>query len=107
MRKAENNVYPQDEADQQAGNSPSVDGDDIRSCLADIDIVRREETLGFDESLFERRLIDSLGITVLITHLEKTYKINVRQEDLLPDNFDTISAIVQYVNSRIQDSARE
>lgn len=107
MRKAEKDVHPQDEGDHQTNIDSAVDADDIRNCLVDIDVIQPDEPLGVDESLFERGLIDSLGITILITHLEKTYRIRVPEEDLLPDNFDTISSIVHYVNSKLQDSARE
>lgn len=107
MRKAEKDIHPHDDGDHRTKIDLAVDADDIRNCLVDIDVIRSDETLGVDESLFERGLIDSLGITILIAHLEKTYHISVPQDDLLPDNFDTISAIVHYVNSILQDSARE
>jgi acyl carrier protein len=86
--------------DGQTGINMTVDRDDIRGCLVDIDVIRDGEPLDPDESLFERGLIDSLGITILITHLEKKYAIKVPQHDLLPDNFDSISAISDYVNSK-------
>jgi acyl carrier protein len=84
----------------------TVDRDDIRGCLIDIDVIRDDESLDPDESLFERGLIDSLGITILITHLEKKYAINVPQQDLLPDHFDSINAIADYVNSKLPDDNR-
>jgi acyl carrier protein len=85
----------------------TVDRDDIRGCLIDIDVIRDDESLDPDESLFERGLIDSLGITILITHLEKKYAIRVPQHDLLPDHFDSINAIADYVNSKLPDDSRE
>jgi acyl carrier protein len=85
----------------------SVDRDDIRGCLVDIDVINDDEQLDADESLFERGLIDSLGITILITHLEKKYGISVPQQDLLPDHFDSINAIADYVNSKLRSDSRE
>ena len=85
----------------------TVDRDDIRGCLVDIDVIRDDESLDADESLFERGLIDSLGITILITHLEKKFAISVPQQDLLPDNFDSVNAITDYVNSKLRDHSRE
>lgn len=87
----------------KAGIGARIDGDAIRACLVDIDVIREDESLALTESLFERGLIDSLGITILITHLEKKYGIRVPQQDLLPDNFDSISAIADYVNSKLRE----
>ena len=85
----------------------TVDRDDIRGCLVDMDVIRNDEPLDADDSLFERGLIDSLGITILIAHLEKKFGITVPQHDLLPDNFDSINAITEYVNSKLRDNSRE
>ena len=95
-------MHSQNEANPGDVARLTVSSDDIRACLADIDVIRGDESLADDESLFERGLIDSLGIAILITHLEKKFQISVPQQDLLPDNFDTISAIADYVNSRIR-----
>lgn len=87
----------------QTGTDKCIGSDDIRACLVEIDVIREDESLAETESLFERGLIDSLGITILITHLEKKFGIRVPQQDLLPDNFDSISAIAEYVNSKLRE----
>ena len=99
MSEARIIVHPQ----TKAGIDKRVDSDDIRACLIDIDVIREDESLPTTESLFERGLIDSLGIAILITHLEKKFGIRVPQQDLLPDNFDSISAIATYVNSKLRE----
>jgi acyl carrier protein len=50
-----------------------------------------------DEDLLAADLIDSLGITELVTFLESTYGIKVADEDLTPDNFRSIDAIAAFV----------
>ena len=95
-------MHSQNEANTRTVAELMVSSDKIRACLVEIDVIRGDESLADDESLFERGLIDSLGMTVLITHLEKVFRISVPQQDLLPDNFDTISAIADYVNSRLR-----
>ena len=100
-------MYPQNDTNIRSADGATVDSDNIRSCLVEIDVIRDDESLAADESLFEQGLIDSLGITILITHLEKKFGISVPQQDLLPDNFDSINAIVDYVNSKLPASNPE
>lgn len=53
-----------------------------------------------DESLLNAGVIDSVTMLDLITHLESRYGIFVDEEDLIPENFDSITAIVTYVERR-------
>ena len=53
-----------------------------------------------EESLLESGTIDSVGVMQLVAFLEKTYGITVEDDDLMPDNFDTIAAISAFVERR-------
>lgn len=53
------------------------------------------------ESLLEAGVIDSAAMIDLITFLEKTYKVSIDEDDMIPENFDSIDAIVDYIGSRI------
>ena len=52
------------------------------------------------DSLIETGIIDSLGIQVLLTYLEKTYSIKITDEELTPENFENIDAITVLVQSK-------
>jgi acyl carrier protein len=56
-----------------------------------------EEELDRDESMTVSGIIDSTGVVEIIGYLEDTYGLAIPDEDVLPDNLDTISAIVRYV----------
>ena len=56
--------------------------------------------LAHDEDLLAADLIDSLGITELVAFLERTYGISVGDEDLTPDNFRSVDAIVAFVERK-------
>jgi acyl carrier protein len=56
--------------------------------------------LGRDESLLETGTIDSMGVLQLVGFLESTYGIKVEDDDLMPENFDTIAAITSFVERR-------
>ena len=60
----------------------------------------RNHDLGDEESLLEARIIDSLGILELVGYLEKTFAIEVADDDLSPENFDSIGALTRYVAQR-------
>ncbi len=58
---------------------------------------------GDDESLLEAGVIDSMVMVDLIAHLEKSYGITVHEDDMIPENFDSIDAIVAFVTSRCSE----
>ena len=78
-----------------------VDNGQIKSCLVDIGLIGEDDSVSPDESLFDRGSMDSLGIMSLVMELTSRYKIRVPDEDLLPDNFDSITSIAHYVNAKL------
>ena len=57
--------------------------------------------LAGSDSLLEAGVIDSVGVLELIEHLEATYGIDIPDEDVLPENLDSIEAIGRYVASKL------
>jgi len=56
---------------------------------------------GFNDDLFDAGIVDSAGLISFLAYIEKEYHINIPDEDLLPENFKSISDITNYINSRI------
>jgi acyl carrier protein len=50
-----------------------------------------------DEDLLEQGIIDSLGIMKLVVFIEETFDIQIADEDIVPDNFQSLSAIARFV----------
>ena len=50
-----------------------------------------------DLSLLEEGILDSLGLQQLITFLEQKYDITVDDEDLMPENFESVNAIAALI----------
>lgn len=48
-------------------------------------------------SLLERGVIDSTGVLDLVCFLEREFAIEIRDEELVPDNLDSIDAMVDFV----------
>ena len=61
-----------------------------------------------DESLLEKGLIDSTGVLELVFFLEKTFAIKVADDEVLPDNLDSVEQIAQFVGNKLapQETAR-
>lgn len=53
-----------------------------------------------DESLLAAGVIDSLTMVDLISHLESRYEISVDEDDMIPENFDSVDAIAAYVSQK-------
>jgi acyl carrier protein len=69
-------------------------------------VIRHTQWTGSPEELtdelplIEGQVIDSLDLLTLISALEEEFDLEVPDEDLLPDNFSSISQIAAYVESR-------
>ena len=46
------------------------------------------------------RLIDSTGVLELVSFLEEQFQIQVADDELVPENLDTISNIVSYIERK-------
>ena len=52
------------------------------------------------ESLIEAGIIDSTGILELVGWLEDTHQIQVADEELVPENLESIDNIVRFVERK-------
>jgi acyl carrier protein len=62
--------------------------------------VASPEELGPDTPLLQSGILDSTGILELVAHLEERYGIQVRDDDIVPDNMNSIASLGRYVVSR-------
>ena len=61
-----------------------------------------EENDGLEDSdsLLERGVIDSTGVFEMIAFLEETYGITVEDDELLPENLDSIKNVADYIHRK-------
>ncbi len=69
----------------------------IRTFVVDNYLFGEESKLNDDDSFMETGIIDSTGILELVRFLESTYGIKVKDEELIPDNLDSVSKIVSFI----------
>ena len=53
-----------------------------------------------ETSFLEEGIIDSTGILELVTYLEDEFSITVEDEELIPENLDSIANVVQYLTTK-------
>lgn len=59
-----------------------------------------------DVSFLEKGLIDSTGVLEIVAHLEEVYGVSVQDEELVPDNFDSVNNLATYIARKTgRDSA--
>lgn len=57
--------------------------------------------LDYDTNLFDSGNIDSLDSLVLLTYIEKTFKVAVEPDDLIEHPFNTVNEIADFIASRL------
>jgi acyl carrier protein len=65
-------------------------------------LFEEDENLKEDTSFLENGIIDSTGILELVTFIEETFGITVEDEELVPENLDSIANVVQYIQTKLE-----
>lgn len=74
---------------------------EIRHFIAENYLLTDEPIdLGDAESLTSRGILDSTGALEMVAHLEARYGIAVLDEELHPDNLDSIDRIARFVERK-------
>lgn len=55
-------------------------------------------------SFMENGIIDSTGILELISFLEEKYSITIDDEELVPENLDSLDNLKQFLSTKLQPS---
>lgn len=59
------------------------------------------EQLRDDTSFLEEGIVDSTGILELVTFLEDTYGITIEDDELIPENLDSLKNVAAYVEKKL------
>lgn len=54
-----------------------------------------------DISFLEEGIVDSLGIMELVSFAEQEFKITILDEDITPENFDSVSKLTRFILSKL------
>jgi acyl carrier protein len=52
------------------------------------------------QSFLDHHIIDSTGFIELVTYLEETWKIRIEDEEMIPENLDSLDNIERFIRSK-------
>ena len=73
---------------------------DVRSFILKKFPLAQKRQIKNSDSLLESGILDSQGVLEIVTFLEENLSILVVDDDLLPENFQSIDRIVAFVQSK-------
>lgn len=56
--------------------------------------------LATTDSLLEKGIIDSTGVLELINFIENQYQIQIKDDEILPENLDSIEKITNFIQRK-------
>lgn len=52
------------------------------------------------DSLLDKGIVDSTGVLELVGFIEETFEIQIDDEELIPENLDSVEKITAYINKK-------
>ncbi len=59
-----------------------------------------ENELSDTDSFLEKGIIDSTGVLELVAFVEESFEFDVEDEELVPENFDSVVKLEIYIHSK-------
>ena len=89
-------------------NYPDADKDEIsrkvkRSILDNFMYGYDDSQLSYDTSFLKIGVLDSTGIMELIELVERDFEVEVRDSEILPENFDSVNCISRYISRKLNE----
>jgi acyl carrier protein len=66
---------------------------------------KEDAPLANGDSLLELGIIDSTGVLELVSFLEQKYHFTIEDEELVPENLDSIDRLVRFVRRKAEIAA--
>ena len=73
------------------------DQEKLKSYITDTFLFGQGDGFDADTSFLEEGILDSTGVMELVAHLEETYGIKIEDDELLPENLDSVNLICEFV----------
>ena len=75
----------------------------LRAFIVDNFLFGKDEGLYDETSFLEGGIIDSTGILELVSFLEDAFSITVEDDELTPDNLDSLNNVVNFINKKLNN----
>ena len=77
----------------------------VRAFIVENFLFGNDEGLSDDTSFLEEGIIDSTGVLELVDFLEETFAITVEDEELVPENLDSLNNLAAYLAKKQKQAA--
>lgn len=57
-----------------------------------------------DASFLEEGIVDSTGVLELVMFVEESWHMEVRDEEIVPENFDSVERLANYVREKMGET---
>ena len=74
----------------------------VRTFIVENYLFGNESGLETNTSFTKAGIIDSTGMLELIQFLERTHKISIQDQELVPENFDSLGNISRFLEKKLQ-----
>ena len=65
----------------------------------------QKENIDVNISLYENRIVDSTGVLEIVDFLEEKFGIKIEDDELVPDNLDSINKMSKFVQRKIDNAS--
>ena len=73
----------------------------VKAFVVENFLFGNEEGVKDDTSFLDEGIIDSTGILEMVGYLEEEFDISVDDEELVPENLDSINNVVAYLERKL------
>lgn len=73
----------------------------VRGFITSMFLTDGSTTLGDDDSLLQMQIVDSTGFLELVGFLESEFGIKVGDDEMLPENLDSLGSIDQFLARKL------
>lgn len=72
----------------------------IKRYIKDNFLFTDNGNLADEASFLQEGIVDSTGVLELVMFVEETFDVTVEDEEIVPDNFDSVAQLARYVRSK-------
>jgi len=72
----------------------------LRAFVRENFLFGQDTPVSDDDSFLELGIIDSTGVLELVAFLEQEYQIRIADEELVPENLDSINRLLRFLETK-------
>ncbi len=76
----------------------------IKDFIIENFLFGEDNDLSDDTSFLEEGIIDSTGVLELIEYLEEEFELEIDDEDMIPENLDSLNNLEQFISKLLKPS---